>query len=676
MASLRSCRTHFNPSFRAEELESRQLLSTVDTGGLANVANVVVQPSWGWYWYPGGGGGGGGGGTGTGGGGGGTSTSSSRPPTGNFPSVISQAYGFNQIAFSSNGTTVTGDGSGQTIAIVDAYNDPNIASDLATFDTQFGLAAPPSLTVLNQNGSSTALPSTSASWAQEISLDVEWAHAMAPGAKIVLVEANSSSLSDLLTAVTTAAHQRGVSVVSMSWGTTEFASETTYDSTFNVPGVTFVASSGDSGGIQGAEWPAASPNVLSVGGTTLTTASGGAYAAESAWSGISSGSGGGVSRYESTPTYQQGTLPVTLTGRSTPDVSYNANPATGFAVYDSLAYQGAVGWLQVGGTSAGTPQWAALVAIANQGRVLNQLGTLGSQATLTGLYGLAGTLYQQTPSSVFHDITSGYNAAGSASLGLDRVTGLGSPIANALVASLSGHATTTPTPTPTSTTDVGVTTKGSTTPAPKQTHPHGIAAPPVTTVLIGVSPGPVVSVLAPAVPSTATALAPPSATTPAQTAATNSTASSATLGRGQSVEVRRESGTVRLFLRETRPAGAPATRGRDPLGPHSPLDEEPALTDQDPAGVLRAAPAAAAAPAGRGVQAPDAGAGEVVAPPPAVPAAPPMPEVSGESVRGGVLGGVAIAFGLAWIGRSERRAAVRRRPLLAVRSFEDLRARN
>ena len=190
-------------------------------------------------------------------------------PSGFSPDQISQAYGFNQITF--NNGTVKGDGSGQTIAIVDAYNDPNIASDLQAFDQQFGLANP-KLTVLNQNGG-TNLPGAdfSGNWEVEESLDVEWAHAMAPGADIVLVEASSPSYSDLLTAVQTAAGLPGVSVVSMSWGGGEMPSETSFDSAFTTPsghpGVTFIASSGDQGAPP--SYPSVSPNVLSVGGTTL-----------------------------------------------------------------------------------------------------------------------------------------------------------------------------------------------------------------------------------------------------------------------------------------------------------------------------------------------------------------------------------------------------------------------
>src|SRR5579875_1285767 len=150
-------------------------------------------------------------------------------PAGFSPQQISQAYGFNQIYFQ-NGA-VKGDGSGQTIAIVDAYNQPNLASDLHTFDATYGLPDPPSLQVVNENGGN-SLPATNTGWGMEESLDVEWAHAMAPGANILLVEANSASYADLMAAVNFARNQPGVSVVSLSWGSSEWSDEPYYDGYF------------------------------------------------------------------------------------------------------------------------------------------------------------------------------------------------------------------------------------------------------------------------------------------------------------------------------------------------------------------------------------------------------------------------------------------------------------
>jgi len=214
-------------------------------------------------------------------------------PPGYTPQQIQNAYGIDQITFS--GGKVAGNGAGQTIAIVDAYNDPNISSDLAAFDKQYGLFAPASFTVDNLGATT-----TNSGWALETSLDVEWAHSVAPGASIVLVEASSATLSGLFSAVSYASQQTGASVVSMSWGTPEFLGESTYDSIFNTPGVTFVAASGDSGAWSGPMYPAVSPYVLAVGGTSLQNLdANGDYPGtgpngEVAWS----GSGGGIKKKE------------------------------------------------------------------------------------------------------------------------------------------------------------------------------------------------------------------------------------------------------------------------------------------------------------------------------------------------------------------------------------------
>ena len=337
------------------------------------------------------------------------------------PSAVLYAPGQIRTAYRVNSLPSQDQGAGETIAIVDAYNDPNIVSDLATADAYSSIPPPPSFTVINQNGLASPLPSGNTGWGVEISLDVEWAHSIAPAASLLLVEANSSSLSDLLKAVDTAASYTGVAVVSMSWGSSEFSSESSYDSNFTTPaghsGVTFVASSGDSGGV--VEWPAASPNVLSVGGTTLSLSSNNTWKSETAWS----DSGGGVSRYEPSPSYQSG---MGYSRRATPDVSYDANPNTGFYIYDSYGSGGVMG---VGGTSAGAPQWAALVAIADEmaGQNLD-----GASQTLPAIYNAANGAY----SSNFHDITSGNAGRNRAGTGFDLVTGWGSPIANSIVPAL------------------------------------------------------------------------------------------------------------------------------------------------------------------------------------------------------------------------------------------------
>ncbi len=348
------------------------------------------------------------------------------------PQQILNAYGISQTQFG----TIQGDGTGQTIAIVDAYDDPGLvstssaafsSSDLAQFDRQFGLPDPPSFTKLGQDGS-TNLPGTDSThnWEIEESLDVEWAHAIAPAASIVLVECNSATFQDLVqTGVRTAADLPGVSVVSMSFGSSEFASESYYDTYFTTPsghqGVTFVASTGDSGAPGG--YPAVSANVVAVGGTSLTLNAESSYQNELGWS----GSGGGPSTYESKPSFQQNVQ--SSSQRTIPDVAFDANPSTGVAVYDSFAQSNP--WLQVGGTSLAAPCWGGIVAIADQGRVAAGVGTLdGPGQTLPALYSLS--------SADFHDVTSGSNGY-QATAGYDMVTGIGSPKANLLVGNLATY---------------------------------------------------------------------------------------------------------------------------------------------------------------------------------------------------------------------------------------------
>ncbi len=342
-------------------------------------------------------------------------------PSGLSPQRTRHAYGLDLIS---------NQGAGQTIGIVDAFDDPNIESDLGMFDSTFSL---PSCTTSNgcfrKIYAQGVRPSANAGWALEISLDVEWAHAIAPQAKIILVEAASNSFSNLFQGVDVAV-ANGASVVSMSWGGGEFSAETSSDSHFLANGVTFTASSGDSGA--GVEYPAASPNVVAVGGTTLQTDSKGNYLGETAWS----GSGGGQSVYEGEPLYQASyPIPNDPGGvRGVPDVAYDADPNTGFAVYDSIRLQGQKGWFQVGGTSAGAPQWAAIFAIANSLRAAGGKGTLNS--TGNAVYVAAGAGYAAN----FHDISSGSNgscgALCTASTGYDYVTGLGSPQAKNIIAAL------------------------------------------------------------------------------------------------------------------------------------------------------------------------------------------------------------------------------------------------
>ncbi|MBI3838197.1 MAG: S53 family peptidase, partial [Planctomycetia bacterium] len=363
-----------------------------------------------------------------------TPTFGSNTQVGLTPAQIRHAYGFDQIFFA-NGT-IQGDGSGQTIAIVDAFDDPNIVSDLAAFDAFFGIPAPPSFVRLNESGASSPLPGTDpvgsgkVNWEFETALDVEWAHALAPAASILLVEANSASFTDLISnAVDTARNWPDVVAVSMSFGAPEFATEITFDSTFTTPadhvGVTFVGASGDSGfpGI----YPAYSPNVLAVGGTSLFLDGNNNITSESAWS----GSGGGVSEFEPQPSYQNALAGgISAINRVIPDVAFDADSSTGVAVYDS--YNGGTSpWFKVGGTSFSSPAWASLIAIADQGRFLTGLTPMdGPGTTLPEIYTL--------PGSDFNDITTGSNnhppdTRFSAQVGYDAVTGRGTPRVNLTV---------------------------------------------------------------------------------------------------------------------------------------------------------------------------------------------------------------------------------------------------
>ena len=223
----------------------------------------------------------------------------------------------------------------------------------------------------------------------------------------------------------------------MSWGTTEFWGESAYDSIFTTPaghtGVTFVAASGDSGAWYGPMYPSVSPNVLAVGGTTLTLAANNTYGSETGWSDSTGGFSGYDSdwrTYEPEPSYQTATLQaagLSYGVRTTPDVSFNADPNTGVAVYDSVPYSGQSGWFQVGGTSAAAPAWAGLVAIADQGLATAGKPTLSNTQVQTDLYAL--------PSSDFNDITTGFNGYYATS-GYNLVTGLGSPKANLVIAGI------------------------------------------------------------------------------------------------------------------------------------------------------------------------------------------------------------------------------------------------
>jgi hypothetical protein len=342
------------------------------------------------------------------------------------PQQIRHAYGFDSVLFA-NATLTPADGTGQTIAIVTAFNDPNLAADVHTFDGRFGLPDP-ALTVVAEDGSA-QLPASDVDWAQETALDVEWAHAIAPGARLLVVEANSAAEGDLFQAVDYAARQPGVGVVSLSFGEPEDPGEVQADQHFRPtsqnPNIVFVAAAGDASGVT---YPAASPYVLGVGGTTLTLDGSNNRASETAWA----KGGGGVSKYEPAPSFQAGLAIAALNRRYTPDVAYAADPTTGFAVYDSFGQPGG-GWISVGGTSAGAPQWAGLLAVANQGR-----GLLGGPGALGGTQQVLGLLYSQQPQTALYDVTSGGNGNARATPGYDLVTGLGTPNAAQFVPLFTG----------------------------------------------------------------------------------------------------------------------------------------------------------------------------------------------------------------------------------------------
>jgi hypothetical protein len=322
-------------------------------------------------------------------------TEATAAPTGLSPATLQSVYGFTSSATA---------GAGKTIAIVDAYDDPTAAADLSVFSSMFGLPACTTangcFAKVNQSGGTSSYPAVDGGWALEISLDIQWAHAIAPGAKILLVEASSNSFMDLLAAEDYA--KTHAQYVSNSWGGSESLFEVLYDSDFAQAGVSIFASSGDNG--LPAEYPSASPNVISVGGTTLHFDASNNFTGETGWS----GGGGGCSAFESA-TPAQATFgqygQVNCGGaRATPDVSLDADPASGLSVYDSTPYSGQTGWFKLGGTSVSSPIWAARSAV--QGVTVNASYVYGNNIG-------------------FRDINVGNNGA-SCLAGFDLCSGRGS----------------------------------------------------------------------------------------------------------------------------------------------------------------------------------------------------------------------------------------------------------
>ncbi|WP_262055760.1 putative Ig domain-containing protein [Streptomyces sp. STR69] len=304
-------------------------------------------------------------------------------------------------------------GSGLTVAVVDAYNDPNAASDLATYRSNFGLSA---CTVasgcfkqVSQTGSTTSLPTNDTGWAGEEALDIDMVSAVCPNCNIILVEASSATDSDLGTAENEAV-ALGAKFVSNSWGGSESSSQTSEDTSyFKHPGVAITVSSGDEA--YGAEYPATSQYVTAVGGTALSTSSNTRGWTESVWKTSSTeGGGSGCSAYDAKPSWQTDTG---CTKRMEADVSAVADPATGVAVYDTY---GGSGWAVYGGTSASSPIIAGVYALA---------GTPGSSDY--------PAKYPYSHTSNLYDVTSGNNGTCSTSYfctagtGYDGPTGWGTP---------------------------------------------------------------------------------------------------------------------------------------------------------------------------------------------------------------------------------------------------------
>ncbi len=462
---------------RLEQLETRALLS----GSPLSLADLIIKPivawgsesSQGFEVSP-------------------LASGSSTPVQVISPTSIRSAYGLGNYSSGSlvggisiNG--VAGDGSGQTIAIIDAYNDPNAAADLNAFSTNFGLptigSGGPTFTVLDEYGNAVSTNTSSpdyvstdpagpysstggSTWEIEESLDIEWAHVIAPEANINLYEAASSSDSDLYTAVKTADATTGVVVVSMSFGGNEASTDSRNDSDFTTPsghlgglnpsdtaagniagGITFVASAGDDGAYAldsktiTPQYPASSPNVIAVGGTYL--ASSGSGWTQTAWgngtsSGTSGGGGGGISKYEAQPSYQNSVVSAfSTTKRTYPDISLDASPSSGVAVYDSWDFGSSTPWCPgvIGGTSLASPMMAGMVAIADEARAVVNVGSLnGLQSTLPKLYAIAGSTAYATD---FTDITSGNNGY-AAGTGYDLASGIGAPLGNTLLPALAG----------------------------------------------------------------------------------------------------------------------------------------------------------------------------------------------------------------------------------------------
>jgi Putative Ig domain len=325
------------------------------------------------------------------------------------PNVVPAGYGPASLA--SAYKLSSAGGSGATVAIVDAYNDPSAESDLAVYRSQYGLpactVASGCLRIVNQNGATSPLPIDDAGWAGEESLDLDMVSAVCPNCHIILVEANTPTDSNLGTAVN-AAVALGAKYVSNSYGGDEQSADISYDSSYyNHPGVAITASSGDDGA--GASYPAASRYVTAVGGTSLKTASNTRGWTETAWF----DAGSGCSAYDAKPTWQ--TVATNCARRAEADVSAVADPNTGVAVYQTYGNTSDSHWQVYGGTSASAPIVASVYALAG-----------------TPAAGTYPASYPYSHLGNLFDVTSGNNGSCGAPIctagtGWDGPTGLGTP---------------------------------------------------------------------------------------------------------------------------------------------------------------------------------------------------------------------------------------------------------
>jgi subtilase family serine protease len=330
-------------------------------------------------------------------------------PQGETPDSIRPVYNLSNTLTSSSGNGI--------IAVVDAFDYPTAQNDFDVFSKEFNL---PLSTDNVCNGSQPCFVKVLArgvgrrkncGWNQEAALDIEWAHAMAPHAQIVLVIAKTDRFTDLFNAVDLASSIVGGSTlggeVSMSWGGSEFSSEAYYDFHFAAPKVVYVAASGDQGGVN--LYPSVSPNVVSAGGTTINRDDSGAFVSETAWV----GSGGGPSAYESRPPYQDAIMSLVGSQRGAPDFSFDADPSSGVSVYDSAPCQGHNGWMVFGGTSVSAQALAGIINLSN-----HFYGN--SNLELSTIYA------NRASASDFRDITYGSSGQFDATTGWDFVTGVGS----------------------------------------------------------------------------------------------------------------------------------------------------------------------------------------------------------------------------------------------------------